>query len=381
MAKNAPRHTTEKNYTPKAGQLGEWFLMFEIDQARTGKASKATSQLYDYSWNFFKDVLEPLTIRTMGPRKPLSLEERMKEETKIIDALKAKVNEAVRKGTPKPITVNTYLRNIQSFLNWCRKKRQGFTVTDFDEDFVETLRLAEGDEQIVILTDDQIKRFTEYAPKSFNQARVWTMGMMMLDNGVRQEGALDLLVSDVDFSNNVISIIGKGNKTYMVSMSDELYPVLRQYKMRWIDPWRNGAPNWYFFGTHDPSCAKKKGKNKGTLNQSGARNMLRDIKVVYRKAGVIAKDAELPPRLAFHLLRHTCATKRLEAGWPIEKVQHMLNHEDLRTTRKYLHVRATFLQGGFSETSPLNSRNLDNSGSGNWRRDNTGSDGWQRPSR
>jgi site-specific recombinase XerD len=229
-------------------------------------------------------------------------------------------------------------------------------VTDFDEDF-QDLRLAETQKPIVILSDTQLTKFQEYDPTSFNQHRVHAMGMLMIDNGVRISGALTLTMSDVDFSNNIITILGKGNKTYVVQMSDEIYPVLRRYKMRWVDPYNTERdPNWHFFGGH-------KGK------RSSARNMERDIKVVYRKSGVIPKVGEIPPRTAFHVLRHTCATKRLEAGWPIEKVQHMLNHEDLRTTKKYLHFRPNFLTSGFSETSPLNPKNLHNAGKEDWKRE------------
>jgi integrase/recombinase XerC len=355
-AHNVPRHTTETDYTPKAGQLGEWFLMFEIDQAKHGYTSDKTSGLYDYSWTFFAKVLESIQIKTMGPRKPLPLEQRIESERQIMVAVQARVNQAVEEGAPKAITVNTYLRNLQSFCNWCRRKAQKFLFTDFNEDF-EQMRLAEADNQIVILADKQIEKFQGFEPKSFNQARVHTMGLAMLDNGVRIGGALQLQVRDVNFGDNMITILGKGNKPYIVQMSDEIYPVLRRYKTRYIDPYNTGRnPEWYFFGT-------QKGK------QSSARNMERDVKVVYRKSGVVPKDADVPPRTAFHVLRHTCATKRLEAGWPIEKVQHMLNHEDLRTTKKYLHVRGNFLAGGFSETSPLNPKNLNNGGQDNWRRE------------
>lgn len=46
-------------------------------------------------------------------------------------------------------------------------------------------------------------------------------------------------------------------------------------------------------------------------------------------------DGALPPRLTCHPFRATTATDLLDQGVPIEDVQELLGHADLRTTRLY----------------------------------------------
>lgn len=40
----------------------------------------------------------------------------------------------------------------------------------------------------------------------------------------------------------------------------------------------------------------------------------------------------------FHDLRHTAASWMRRAGVPLEDVQHMLGHADIRTTQRYAHI-------------------------------------------
>ena len=43
-------------------------------------------------------------------------------------------------------------------------------------------------------------------------------------------------------------------------------------------------------------------------------------------------------RLSPHKLRHTCATYLLMAGAQLETIQRHLGHQDVKTTKDYLHV-------------------------------------------
>lgn len=58
-------------------------------------------------------------------------------------------------------------------------------------------------------------------------------------------------------------------------------------------------------------------------------------KDIHRMVKRRLKDAGLPPRLTCHSFRATTATDLLEQGVPIEDVQELLGHADLRTTRLY----------------------------------------------
>ncbi|HKJ69515.1 MAG TPA: tyrosine-type recombinase/integrase [bacterium] len=49
-------------------------------------------------------------------------------------------------------------------------------------------------------------------------------------------------------------------------------------------------------------------------------------------------------RYHFHCIRHTFATEYLRNGRPVEKLQKILGHEDIKTTMKYVHLVAADLQ-------------------------------------
>lgn len=52
-----------------------------------------------------------------------------------------------------------------------------------------------------------------------------------------------------------------------------------------------------------------------------------------------AERAELPSTIAPHVLRHTFATRAAESNAPIDVIQHLLGHADIRTTQIYARRR------------------------------------------
>ncbi len=73
------------------------------------------------------------------------------------------------------------------------------------------------------------------------------------------------------------------------------------------------------------------------------RSVQRAIGAAIRKAGIY-KQANS------HVLRHSFATRLLEAGYDIRTIQKLLCHADVRTTEIYTHV---VQKGGFGVRSPV----------------------------
>ena len=69
--------------------------------------------------------------------------------------------------------------------------------------------------------------------------------------------------------------------------------------------------------------------NQGSLNRALAR-IMRDCNFKQLDSGV--KDPVMLPPLANHWLRHTFATRCVEAGMPVKALQTVLGHSDVETT-------------------------------------------------
>ena len=72
---------------------------------------------------------------------------------------------------------------------------------------------------------------------------------------------------------------------------------------------------------------------------------------IQRTVWEAADDAGLTKHATCHTLRHSLATHLLQDGENLRRIQELLGHEQLNTTKKYLHVLE---QSGQAVDSPLN---------------------------
>ena len=210
-----------------------------------------------------------------------------------------------------PITINLYLRVVNTFLRWLR-------VEDEYLQFpwkVKELEVPTGDRR-EIFSDDDVLALQKYKPASFSQTRAWTIAMLMLDCGIRIEEALSLTVADIDYDSDILRIVGKGNKQRHVPISLSK-PILNK-----------------FITKHMPSKAKYVfGTASGRMMSQ--RNALRDLAVAQRAA-------KMTPH-SWHSFRHTFASGYLRRGGTVDRLQRILGHADLRTTSIYLHLGNEYL--------------------------------------
>jgi integrase/recombinase XerD len=239
--------------------------------------------------------------------------------------MKGRVNAARKADKPiAPTSINIYGRVMNSFLNWMHAEeilKFKWKLTPIKE---------QTGQRRKVFNDQDVEAFIKYRPTSFNQTRAHTLGLCMLDNGVRIDEALSITPEDVDFTSDHIKIVGKGNKVRYVPISNSFRTILYKYITR-IKP--KGCK--YVFGTH-----------VGT--KMSQRNALRDIRVVEGKAGIQS--------LSWHSYRHSFATGFINRGGDVYKLQRILGHSDIRTTEKYLHLSTQFITKGhdnFSSLTPI----------------------------
>ena len=143
--------------------------------------------------------------------------------------------------------------------------------------------------------------------------------LTMYAGGLRVGEVTHLRVSDIDSHRMVIRIEqGKGRKDRYVMLSPSLLTVLRQY-------WKIVRPATVLFPSR---------RGDGPLGRRAVHVIFHQAK---RRAGIIKRASP-------YSLRHAYATHLLEAGTNLRVIQVLLGHRSLRTTERYTHVAATYLQ-------------------------------------
>ena len=133
-----------------------------------------------------------------------------------------------------------------------------------------------------------------------------------LNTGMRKSELLNLQWTDVDFDRREIAIRSHYDwhtKNYdyrYVGINDKLLSVLSNLP-------RNGE---YVF----------------TYAGKPIKDIKRAIATAYKEAGIDHQGQPL------HILRHTFATRLIQEGVELEKIQQLLGHQDFSTTLQYAHL-------------------------------------------
>jgi len=139
--------------------------------------------------------------------------------------------------------------------------------------------------------------------------------------GLRVNEACSLRPHDIDSGRGLIHVRqGKGRKDREVMLGQELLARLREY-YRVVRP----TGEWLF-----PS------------NVTPAKHVnVRTVRLALHKA---ARAARIKRPITPHLLRHSFATHLMELGYGVEVVQSLLGHASIKTTRRYMRMRAEYLR-------------------------------------
>ena len=165
--------------------------------------------------------------------------------------------------------------------------------------------------------------------------RNYTIISMLYSSGLRVSELLELKLTSIRWDEDLLRIIGKGNKERIVPIARRLRIVLAKY----IDEDR-------------PKYANK-GKGKGTVflnNRGTALSRMGIWKILSKAVNVVGLQKKITP----HTLRHSFATHLLEGGADLRIVQELLGHSDLATTQIYTHLDKTYLKEVYNEFHPRN---------------------------
>ncbi len=157
---------------------------------------------------------------------------------------------------------------------------------------------------------------------------------LFLNCGMRLSELTGINISDIDFENNKLTVIGKGDKERTIYLNKACVNAIHSYlAVRPHDGVKGDARNALFL-----SEQRKRISN---------RTVQYIVKQEFRAAGIDAN------KYSVHKLRHTAATLMYQYGQvDIRALQELLGHESIATTQIYTHVDSEQVRNAV-ESNPL----------------------------
>ena len=155
---------------------------------------------------------------------------------------------------------------------------------------------------------------------------------LMYSSGLRVSELVNVNIHDIDTSNCIIRIMGKGKKERIVPLGDyaikyiELY--LKEYREKLI---KRELNEYLFINNH--------GKK---MTRQGFFKIIKQL----------AKEQNIKTDFSPHTLRHSFATHLLNGGADLRSIQEMLGHESISTTQIYTHVSKEQLKENYNNFHP-----------------------------
>ncbi len=203
----------------------------------------------------------------------------------------------------------TVIKNFHAYL-----LRVGVVKRDVSQ-FVERPKLRKSlpktlsVEDIDVLLDIELKTVFDYRNKAMLE--------LMYGTGLRVSEIVNLTFNDIDMTNCIIRIMGKGSKEREVPLGEYSIYYLKLY----LDK--------------REAMLKEKSCDKLFLNNHG-QGMTRQG--FFKNLKILLKEKGLNTNVSPHTLRHSFATHLLNRGADLRSIQEMLGHSDIATTKIYTHV-------------------------------------------
>ena len=170
---------------------------------------------------------------------------------------------------------------------------------------------------ISYLSEEEIKIMVDYLNKCKDLKKL-TMICVLYETGARVSEFISIKLDDLNLSDNAsITLYGKGNKTRIVPISQELVKLINKYLK---DIHINYGDDYLFYSNY------KKKYNRKSINYL-INNLIKKLRVIHLNK---FKENYHP-----HSFRHTKATHLYNNGTPLLYVKDFLGHSTITSTEIY----------------------------------------------
>ena len=181
-----------------------------------------------------------------------------------------------------------------------------------------------------ILSPDETAKLLEFPTNDLMALRDKAMFELLYSSGLRLTELVNLKPADLDFSNETVLLVGKGNKTRIVPVGKQAIEALREWmKQR--------------------TTLIKPGEVALFLSRYGKGISSRSVGQLLK---IRAAQQGISTNVHPHILRHSFASHLLQSSSDLRAVQEMLGHASISTTQIYTHLDFQHLAKIYDATHP-----------------------------
>lgn len=238
----------------------------------------------------------------------------------------------------KPATLARKTASIRAFFHYlCNKTKkiknnpaQDLESPKLDKRLPKYLTLEQSKELLKVSSMPSPNKHNNHD----NSTRNFAIITLFLNCGLRLSELININIKDIDFENNKLNVIGKGNKERTIYLNKSCINAINSYLL--------DRPN---------DAIKYNSKDALFLSEQRKRISNRTVQYIVKEELRIAGID--PNKYSVHKLRHTAATLMYKYGnVDIRALQELLGHESISTTEIYTHVDNEQIRNAV-ESNPL----------------------------
>ena len=211
-------------------------------------------------------------------------------------------------------TISRKLSSIRSFYNYLLKENK------IDKNYFKDIANPKKGRSLpkYVKDNDLEKMFNSFDKNKAIDQRNLLILEMLYATGMRIGELVNVKIKDIDRDNNIIKVLGKGNKERYVFYGSYASDILDIYLSDGRFKLLRGKLSDYLFIN----------RNGKVISTRYVRKMIDDL----------VRKCEINYHVSPHTLRHTFATDMLNAGADLMSVKELLGHSTIDTTSIYTHV-------------------------------------------
>lgn len=223
-------------------------------------------------------------------------------------------------------SISHNLSSLKTFYNYFLRQEE---ITFNPVDGVERPKIEKN--LPTSLTEDEVLRLLDIDVNNEFDSRNKAIFELLYSSGIRISELTSMELSNIDFDDCLIRIMGKGSKERIIPLGD--------YAINYLEDYINN----YRFKLNVKNSSYVFLNNRG--GKLSRQFIFKTLKLECIKKGI-------KKNVSPHTLRHTFATHLLKNGADLRIIQELLGHENISTTQIYTHLTNEKLKGDYVEFFP-----------------------------